>query len=164
MTDLEILFSQVLGSFFGEATHYEKKEPATEFKKLYERIQRVDESDKEYVLKIAELGRLCDMISFPLNILSCAFNDDRFLGKNFADDKGKNRLWYYADNLILRTKDIITIMATQFVMFDKRSSDFISIIGKRNESLPMQLRESLKRKIQMYDNLSCLKGLVKMLM
>jgi hypothetical protein len=104
------------------------------------------------------------MISFPLNILSCAFNDDRFLGKNFADDKGKNRLWYYADNLILRTKDIITIMATQFVMFDKRSSDFISIIGKRNESLPMQLRESLKRKIQMYDNLSCLKGLVKMLM
>jgi hypothetical protein len=46
-------------------------------------------------------------------------------------------------------------------MFDKRSSDFISIIGKRNESLPMQLRESLKRKIQMYDKFKLSKGISK---
>ncbi len=35
MSDLETLFSQVLGSFFGESTYYEKKNAVSEFKTLY---------------------------------------------------------------------------------------------------------------------------------
>jgi hypothetical protein len=161
MTDLETLFSQVLGSFFGESTHYESRVPAEEFKKLWERVQRISNEDKEYVLKIAEIGRMCNMISYPLNILSVVYNDERFLGTNFVDDKGRNRIWNYADKIILRAKDITTLMATQLAMFDNRSSEAITVKGKKGTAIPMQLRKTLRKKIQFYDKFKLSKGLSK---
>jgi len=161
LTDLETLFSQVLGSFFGEETHYENRTTEDEFNKLYERVRGVDNSDKEYVLKIAEIGRLCNMIDYPLNILTVAFNDDKFLGTNFADEGGRNKLWDYADKIILRAKDITTVMSSHLTMFDKRSSMCIDVPGKKGTAIPMQMRKCLKKKLQMYDKFKLSKGLCK---
>lgn len=159
LDNLEALFSKVLGSFFGESTHYEKREADGEFEALYRRILEVSDEDKEYVLKIAEIGRMCNMISYPINILSCVFNDPKFTGGTFVDERGRNKVSTYADNIILRTKDITSIMATQFYKFDKRSGSCIpSVKGK---SLPMQLRKTLKEKIESYDKFKLSKGLSK---
>jgi hypothetical protein len=161
MNDLEILFSQVLGSFFGESAFYETKNAPSEFTKLYERINSIPDSDKEYVLKVAEIGRMCNMIDYPLNILSAVYNTDKFLGKNFMGENGKNKVWLYADKIILRAKDIVTLMNTQKVMFNKNSKYYIDVPNKKGKSIPMQLRKTLRSKIQMYDKFKLSKGLSK---
>ena len=50
---LEVLFSKVLGSFFGESTFYENRDADKDFIDLVETINKVDYEDIEYVLKIA---------------------------------------------------------------------------------------------------------------
>jgi hypothetical protein len=157
---LETLFSKVLGTFFGEKTFYEKRSTDSEFVDLAETISQVDEADKEYILKIAAIGRKNKMISYPLALLTACFNDERFKGDNFVDEKtGRNKLSVYCDQVVRRTKDILEILAIQFTFFG-----FVSKKGKRGKNhrdmpIPVQMRKGLKRKLESYDAYKLSKGL-----
>lgn len=144
---LETLFSKVLGSFFGESSYYENRSSYDDFNALLSLMEQVQENDKEYALKIAELGRLSNMIQYPLEILTVAYNMERYKGENFLDDKRRNKLRYYTNSVVRRTKDINEILATQLAVYG------------RKKPLPMQMRKNLKWKIEQYDQYKLSKGL-----
>lgn len=144
---LETLFSKVLGSFFGESTAYEGRNAEWEFQQLVNLIESVPEEDKEYVLKVAELGRRMNMIRYPLEVLTASFNSPRYRGEAFLGDDGRNKLAVYADNIVLRTKDVNSILATQLDMYG------------REHSIPKQMRKNLKTKLESFDRYKLSKGL-----
>lgn len=155
---LEVLFSKVLGSFFGESTFYEKRNAEQDFIDLVKTINSVDYEDIEYVLKIALLGREYNMIQYPLSVLTACFNDERFKGQNFADKYGRNKLQYYSNKIIRRGRDIVDIMATQINAFGfetvKRGKK-----THRDLPLPIQLRKALKYKLESFNDYQLSKAL-----
>lgn len=161
LDSLETLFSRVLGSFFGESTFYERRNAEEEFKKLVKTINSVDYEDIEYVLKIALLGREHNMIQYPLEILSACFNDERFKGNNFVDEEGHNKLRFYSDRIIRRSKDVVDIMATQINAFgfDVKHLRGRSKKTRRDIPLPIQLRKCLKSKLESFNEYQLSKGL-----
>lgn len=161
LTALETLFSKVLGSFFGESTFYEKRNAEDEFKKLVRTINAVDYEDIEYVLKIALLGREYNMISYPLEVLTACFNDERFKGHNFLDENGNNKLRFYSDRIIRRSKDVVDVMATQINAFgfDVKHDRGRSKKTHRDIPLPIQLRKCLKSKLESFNEYQLSKGL-----
>lgn len=156
---LEELFSKVLGSLFGESTHYEKRTAEDDYEKLCKTIEQVDDEDIEYVLKIARLGREYNMIQYPLSVLTACMNDDRFKGKNFIDEEtGKNKLQSYSYYIIRRGKDILDILATQMSVYGFTSKGR----GKkrhRETPLPMQMRKVLKGKLESFNEYQLSKSL-----
>lgn len=160
---LEILFSKVLGSFFGEGTHYEKRTAEKDFKEIQRLIAEIPESDVEYALKVARIGREYNMIQYPLAVLTACFNDPRFKGENFIDEvTGRNKLQTYTDYIVRRGKDITDIMAMQMNVFGFD----VSTKGRgknktnhRNQPLPMQLRKSLKMKLESFNEYQLSKAL-----
>lgn len=152
---LETLFSRVLGSLFGESTHYEKRTADEDYKKLCETLKEVDDEDIEYVLKIAHLGREYNMIQYPLSVLTACMNDERFKGEDFIDEKtGKNKLQSYSHYIIRRGKDILDILATQMNVygFDVKKN-------KRETPLPMQMRKVLRGKLESFNDYQLSKAL-----
>ena len=150
LDSLEILFSKVLGSFFGESTYYEKKTAEKDFVDLVQTINNVSYEDIEYVLKIALLGREYNMIQYPLSVLTACFNDERFKGQYFVDSNGRNKLQYYSDRIIRRGRDIVDVMATQINAFG------FDVVKKgkhtyRDLPLPIQLRKALKKKLESFN-------------
>ena len=151
LNSLEVLFSKVLGSFFGESTYYEKKTAEKDFVDLVKTINEVDYEDIEYVLKIALLGREHNMIQYPLSVLTACFNDERFKGQHFVDKNGRNKLQYYSDRIIRRGRDVVDIMATQINAFG------FDVVKKgknthRDLPLPIQLRKALKHKLETFND------------
>ena len=158
LDSLEILFSKVLGSFFGESTHYESRNAEKDFIDLVKTINEVHYEDIEYVLKIALLGREYNMIQYPLSVLTACFNDERFKGQNFVDSNGRNKLQYYSDRIIRRGRDIVDVMATQINAFGFESVKK----GKtthRDIPLPIQLRKALKHKLESFTDYQLSKAL-----
>ena len=151
LDSLEVLFSKVLGSFFGESTFYEKRAAEKDFIDLVKTINAVDYEDIEYVLKIALLGREYNMIQYPLSVLTACFNDERFKGQQFVDRNGRNKLQYYSDRIIRRGRDIVDVMATQINAFGfdtvKRGK-----VNHRDLPLPIQLRKALKHKLETFND------------
>lgn len=145
LTELETLFSKVLGSFFGESTFYENRDALSDLKNLETIIQNVSERDKEYVLKIAQLGRMFNMIDYPLQILAVAGNMKRYNGESFKDETGNGKMRYYIDQIVQRTKDVNSVLSTQLVVYGK--------------PIPKQLRKGLKEKLESYDMYKLSKGL-----
>lgn len=160
---LEKLFSKVLGSFFGESTHYEKRTAESDYKDLVKTISEVDDEDIEYVLKIAQLGREYNMIQYPLSVLTACMNDERFKGESFLDEvTGRNKLQKYAYYIIRRGKDILDILATQMNVygFDVTSKGRgKSKTSHRNQPLPMQMRKVLKGKLESFNEYQLSKAL-----
>lgn len=147
LSPLEILFSKVLGSFFGESTVYEKRDAATEFTALQSLISSIPLQDKEYILKIAELGRLSNMIDFPLQVLATSYHEEAFKGEAFRDELGKNKLGYYTDAIVRRSKDVNRILATHFEVFGD------------TRPMPAQMKKQLKSKLEQFDEYKLSKGL-----
>ena len=162
LSSLETLYSKVLGSFFGESTYYEKRTAESDFVELVETINRVPYEDREYVLKIALLGREHNMIQFPLAVLTACFNDERFKGEDFLDENGRNKLQYYSDRIVRRGRDIVDIMSTQISAY---GFDRVPITKgnlsyyKRDLPLPMQLRKALKYKLETFNDYQLSKAL-----
>lgn len=163
LSTLETLFSKVLGSFFGESTYYEKRDPEKEFTELVDLINRVPDEDKEYVLKIALLGREHNMIQFPLAVLTACFNDERFKGEYFLDSNGRNKLQYYSDHIVRRGRDIVDVMSMQISAY---GFDRVPVVQrkkvtgyKRDLPLPMQLRKALKHKLETFSDYQISKAL-----
>lgn len=155
---LEVLFSKVLGSFFGESTYYGGRTAEKDFIDLVKTINAVDYEDIEYVLKIALLGREYNMIQYPLSVLTACFNDERFKGQNFVDDNGRNKLQFYSNRIIRRGRDIVDVMATQINVF---GFDTVQR-GKRSHRdlpLPIQLRKALKYKLETFNEYQLSKAL-----
>ena len=160
---LETLFSRVLGSLFGESTHYEKRTAESDYKKLCDTISEVADEDKEYVLKIAQLGREYNMIQYPLAVLTACMNDERFKGEDFIDENtGKNKMQTYSQYIIRRGKDILDILAMQMNVY---GFDVVSKgRGKnktyhRNQPLPTQMRKVLKGKLESFNEYQLSKAL-----
>lgn len=160
---LEILFSKVLGSFFGEGTHYEKRTAEKDFKEIQRLIAEIPESDIEYALKVARIGREYNMIQYPLAVLTACFNDPRFKGENFIDEvTGRNKLQTYTDYIVRRGKDITDIMAMQMNVFGfdvTTKGRGKNKTNHRNQPLPMQLRKSLKMKLESFNEYQLSKAL-----
>ena len=156
---LEELFSKVLGSLFGESTAYEKRTAEGDYKKLCSLIGDVEDEDIEYVLKIARLGREYNMIQYPLAVLTACMNDDRFKGEDFIDENtGKNKLQSYSHYIIRRGKDILDILATQMNVYGFTTKGR----GKkkhRETPLPMQMRKTLKGKLESFNEYQLSKAL-----
>lgn len=156
---LETLFSRVLGSLFGESTHYEKRTAEGDYQKLCDTIKEVHDDDIEYVLKIARLGREYNMIQYPLSVLTACMNDDRFKGEDFIDEKtGKNKLHTYSYYIIRRGKDILDILATQMSVYGFATKGR----GKnkhRETPIPMQMRKVLRGKIESFNEYQLSKAL-----
>ena len=164
LNSLETLFSKVLGSFFGESTYYEKKNAEKDFVELVEAINSVPYEDREYVLKIALLGREHNMIQYPLAVLTACFNDERFKGDDFLDSNGRNKLQYYSDRIIRRGRDIVDVMSTQISAYGFDKVPVVTkskkITGyKRDLPLPMQLRKALKYKLETFNEYQFSKAL-----
>ena len=163
LSSLETLFSKVLGSFFGESTYYEKRSSEKDFEELVNTINKVPYEDREYVLKIALLGREHNMIQYPLAVLTACFNDERFKGEDFLDASGRNKLQYYSDRIIRRGRDIVDVMSTQITAF---GFDRVPVTKgkkvtgyKRDLPLPMQLRKALKYKLETFNDYQLSKAL-----
>jgi hypothetical protein len=160
---LEILFSKVLSSFFGEGTHYEKRTAEKDFKEIQRLIAEIPESDVEYALKVARIGREYNMIQYPLAVLTACFNDPRFKGENFIDEvTGRNKLQTYTDYIVRRGKDITDIMAMQMNVFGfdvTTKGRGKNKTNHRNQPLPMQLRKSLKMKLESFNEYQLSKAL-----
>lgn len=160
---LEILFSKVLGSFFGEGTHYEKRTAEKDFKEIQRLVAEIPESDVEYALKVARIGREYNMIQYPLAVLTACFNDPRFKGENFIDEvTGRNKLQTYTDYIVRRGKDITDIMAMQMNVFGfdvTTKGRGKNKTNHRNQPLPMQLRKSLKMKLESFNEYQLSKAL-----
>lgn len=135
---LESLFSKVLGSFFGESTFYEKKSVDKDFSEIKRLISEVSDKDIEYVLKIAEIGRQYNMITYPLALLTACFNDERF-------KYGRVNFKKYSGTIIRRGKDILDIMAMQLNSYTK--------------PLPKQFRKCLKWKLETFNEYQLSKSL-----
>ena len=163
LSALESLFSKVLGSFFGESTYYDKRNAEKDFVELVELINKVPYEDREYVLKIALLGREHNMIQYPLAVLTACFNDERFKGEDFLDSNGRNKLQYYSDRIIRRGRDIVDVMSTQISAygFDRVPvTQRKKVVGyKRDLPLPMQLRKALKYKLETFNEYQLSKAL-----
>ena len=163
LSALETLFSKVLGSFFGESTYYEKRSAEEDFVNLVETINKVPYEDREYVLKIALLGREHNMIQYPLAVLTACFNDERFKGDDFLDSNGRNKLQYYSDRIVRRGRDIIDVMSTQISAFGFDRVPVTKgkkITGyKRDLPLPMQLRKAMKYKLETFNEYQLSKAL-----
>lgn len=164
LTALETLFSKVLGSFFGESTYYEKRDAEKDFVELVETINKVPYEDREYILKIALLGREHNMIQYPLAVLTACFNDERFKGEDFLDSNGRNKLQYYSDRIIRRGRDIVDVMSTQISAYGFDRVPVVTkskkITGyKRDLPLPMQLRKALKHKLETFNEYQLSKAL-----
>ena len=163
LSALETLFSKVLGSFFGESTFYEKRNAEKDFMELVETINKVPYEDREYVLKIALLGREHNMIQYPLAVLTACFNDERFKGEDFLDKNGRNKLQFYSDRIIRRGRDIVDVMSTQISAYGFDRVPVKSgrkVVGyKRDLPLPMQLRKALKYKLETFNDYQLSKAL-----
>ena len=163
LSSLETLFSKVLGSFFGESTHYESKNPEKDFADVVDLINKIPYEDREYALKIALLGRECNMIQFPLAVLTACFNDERFKGDDFLDSAGRNKLQYYSDRIVRRGRDIVDVMSMQISAygFDRIPvTKGKKVTGyKRDLPLPMQLRKALKYKLETFSEYQLSKAL-----
>ena len=164
LSSLETLFSKVLGSFFGESTYYEKRNAEKDFVELVELINKVPYEDREYVLKIALLGREHNMIQYPLAVLTACFNDERFKGDCFLDSNGRNKLQYYSDRIIRRGRDIVDVMSTQISAygFDRvpvKVGRKVFDTYRRDLPLPMQLRKALKHKLESFNDYQLSKAL-----
>ena len=163
LSALETLFSKVLGSFFGESTFYENRNAEKDFVELVETINKVPYEDREYVLKIALLGREHNMIQYPLAVLTACFNDERFKGEDFLDKNGRNKLQFYSDRIIRRGRDIVDVMSTQISAygFDRIPvTKGKKVVGyKRDLPLPMQLRKALKYKLETFNDYQLSKAL-----
>ena len=159
LDSLETLFSKVLGSLFGESTHYEKRTAEKDYEDLCKTIEKVDDEDIEYVLKIARLGREYNMIQYPLSVLTACMNDDRFKGQSFVDEAtGRNKLQSYSQYIIRRGKDILDILATQMNVYGFQTTGR----GKnlhRQTPIPMQMRKVLKGKIESFNEYQLSKAL-----
>lgn len=159
LDSLETLFSKVLGSLFGESTHYEKRTAEKDYEDLCKIIEKVDDEDIEYVLKIARLGREYNMIQYPLSVLTACMNDDRFKGDSFIDEAtGRNKLQSYSQYIIRRGKDILDILATQMNVYGFETKGR----GKkkhRETPIPMQMRKVLKGKIESFNEYQLSKAL-----
>lgn len=147
LTPLEVVFSKVLGSFFGESTVHGKREAATDFAELQSLVSSIPDKDKEYILKIAEIGRISNMINYPLQILAVAYHEDAFKGEAFRDNSGKNKLAYYTDVIVRRSKDVNRILATHFEVFGEK------------RPIPAQMKKQLKAKLEQFDEYKLSKGL-----
>lgn len=159
---LETLFSQVLGSMFGESTHYEKRTTEGDFKKLCKTIAEVDDEDKEYVLKIAHIGREYNMIQYPLAVLTACMNDDRFKGDFIDENTGRNKLHTYSHYIIRRAKDITDILAMQMNVYGFEVTSKGRGKNKtyhRNQPLPIQMRKALKGKLESFNEYQLSKAL-----
>lgn len=160
---LETLFSKVLGSFFGESTHYEKKTAESDYKALAQTISEVADEDIEYVLKIAQLGRAYNMISYPLNVLTACMNDERFKGESFVDEvTGRNKLQTYARYIVRRGKDILEVLSTQMNVYGFTVSTKGRGKSKKNhrqQPLPMQMRKVLKSRLESFNEYQISKAL-----
>lgn len=156
---LETLFSRVLGSLFGESTHYETRTAEDDYKRLCKTISEVEDEDIEYVLKIARLGREYNMIQYPLAVLTACMNDERFKGEDFIDENtGRNKIQSYAQYIIRRGKDILDILAMQMNVYGFQTKG----IGKskhRETPLPMQMRKTLKGKLESFNEYQLSKAL-----
>lgn len=163
LNTLETLFSKVLGYFFGESTYYEKRTAEGDFKEIQKLISEIPDEDIEYALKIARIGREYNMIQYPLAVLTACFNDDRFKGEQFVDERtGKNKLQSYSDYIVRRGKDILDIMAMQMNVFGFE----VTTKGRgknktthREHPLPMQLRKALKGKLESFNEYQLSKAL-----
>ena len=152
---LEILFSKVLGSFFGESTYYEKRTAEKDFREIQKLIKDIPDEDVEYALKVARIGREYNMIQFPLAVLTACFNDERFKGEKFVDEKtGRNKLQTYTDYIVRRGKDILDVIAMHTSVYG-----FYSTNNGRNKPLPMQLRKSLRSKLESFNEYQLSKAL-----
>ena len=152
---LEILFSKVLGSFFGESTYYENRTAEKDFREIQKLIKDIPDEDVEYALKVARIGREYNMIQFPLAVLTACFNDERFKGEKFVDEKtGRNKLQTYTDYIVRRGKDILDVVAMQTSVYG-----FDSTKNGRNQPLPMQLRKSLRTKLESFNEYQLSKAL-----
>jgi hypothetical protein len=167
LNTLETLFSKVLGSFFGESTHYESKTAESDMLELAKLISSVPFEDKEYVLKIALLGREYNMIQYPLAVLTACFNNEMFKGDSFADRNGRNKLQYYSDRIIRRGKDITDVLALQINSYGfertkirgKSMRGLYDATFKRDLPLPIQLRKALKHKLETFNEYQLSKAL-----
>lgn len=152
LNTLETLFSKVLGSFFGEGTFYEDKDTDSVYEELKELVKNVPEKDKEYVLKIARLGREHNMITYPLALLTVCMNDERFKYDKFVDEViGKNKLQTYTKYIVKRSKDILDILAMQEM--NEKTFNFLA--------MPMQMRKGLKERIEYFNEYKLSKYLGK---
>lgn len=138
---LEEILNRTMGSFMGESGFYDKTTPEKDFARIKELVDQVSAEDKEYILKIAAIGREAGMISYPLAILTACFNEDAFKGQGFSDRTGKNRLAGYTDKVVRRGRDITDILAMQMAY-----NEFIDESG-----FPMQEKKNLKRKLEEFD-------------
>ena len=165
LDSLEQLFSRVLGSFFGESTHYEKRTAEQDFKAIEKLIADLPDEDIEYALKVARIGREYNMIQYPLAVLTACFNDDRFKGEEFLDEAtGKNKLQTYSDYIVRRGKDITDIMAMQMNVygFDVTTKGRgKSKTSHRSHPLPMQLRKALCHKLESFNEYQLSKALAE---
>lgn len=159
LDSLETLFSKVLGSLFGESTHYEKRTAEKDYEDLCKIIEKVDDEDIEYVLKIARLGREYNMIQYPLSVLTACMNDDRFKGQSFVDEvTGRNKLQSYSQYIIRRGKDILDILATQMNVYGFQTTGRSKNLH-RQTPIPMQMRKVLKGKIESFNEYQLSKAL-----
>lgn len=169
LSSLETLFSKVLGSFFGESTYYEKRNAEKDFAETVDLINHIPYEDREYALKIALLGRECNMIQFPLAVLTACFNDERFKGEDFLDSSGRNKLQYYSDRIVRRGRDIVDVMSMQISAFGfdrvpvtegTNITGYKRVLGyKRDLPLPMQLRKALRYKLETFSEYQLSKAL-----
>lgn len=159
LNSLEELFSMTQGSYMGESTFYEKRSAESDFDRVRKLIASLPQEDAEYALKIAAIGRASNMISYPLAILTAAFNDEKFKGDNFKDENGKTKFTGYTDKIVRRGRDITDILATQISAygFDPKTGKD----GKTHRStpLPIQERKQLKRKLEGMDEYQLSKAL-----
>lgn len=146
---LEELYQRTMGAYLGEATAYESHEISSDFQRLRDIIAQIPSEQAEYVMKIAAIGRACNMISYPLAVFTVACNDDKFRGQVFCDENGINKMGTYADKIIRRGKDVTEVLASQ-----------LSVFG-RDKAIPKQMRKALKRKIEAMDAYQLTKALGK---
>lgn len=151
---LETLFSKVMGSFFGERNFYVDRDAYSAFDEVRNLLCDVPDNEKEYVLKLAMLGRQLGMIQYPLALLTACFNDDRFKGDKFLAANGRNAMYQYADQIVLRGKDIVDVMTFQMKGIGCEPTD-----KGRNIPLPMQLRKCMKHKLECMPDYTLAKGL-----
>lgn len=145
LNPMKTLLVKTLSSFFGQDTFYEKRDPIEEYKNLVKLIEEIPEEDKEYALKIAEIGRLSGMKEYPLNILSVCYHLERYKGLNFLSEDGKNKIADYCENIVRRTKDVNHLVAIDRQLY--------------GEKMPSQMKKNLKVKLEGYDEYKLSKGL-----
>lgn len=153
---LEELLNRVMGSYMGEDGFYDQTNPEKDFDRIKELISQVSPEDKEYVLKIAAIGREAGMITYPLAVLTACFNTEDFKGDAFKGEDGKNKMSSYTDMIVRRGRDITDVLSMQMTCygFDVQS-------GRRQTPLPMQERKNLKRKLEEFDEYKIAKALGK---